>query len=174
MAKAPTLTLFQSDTNIRHEVIFWCHVLSLYYHCTEGRPVKGLFAWGQRITAVNTKVFWTLTVRRLIQKSRLCKKLRASLLNIKPNIMMHRNSIRGLKLMRSRYNNGQIFNINVAAKFLVSLTDRMPPGLFSCLSYRELTTKREASQAKSLMNAEDYLIKVKTILTVQWTTCCFL
>ena len=68
--------------------------------------------------------------------------------------------------MRSRYNNGQIFEINVAAKFLVSLTDRMSCGLFSCLSHRKLTTGKEASQAKSLVNAKDYLMELKMILTV--------
>ena len=31
-------------------------------------------------------------------------------------MMMDRNSIPRLKLMQSRYNNGQIFQINVAAK----------------------------------------------------------
>ena len=81
--------------------------------------------------------------------------------------MMHRTSTPRLKLMWSRYN-GQIFEINVPAKFLVSLTDRLP-GLFSCLSRRKLTTEKESSQVKSLVNAEDCLMELDTILTVP---CC--
>lgn len=91
---------------------------------------------------------------------------------MKLKIKMHRNSTRRLKLMQSRYN-AQIFEISVAAKFLVSLTDRVP-GLFSCLSYRKLTTENEPSQAKSLVNARDYLMELKTIWIVPLRTFCFL
>ena len=44
--------------------------------------------------------------------------------------------------------------------------DRRLPGLFNFLSYRKLTTEKEASQAKSLVNALDYLMELETISTV--------
>ena len=58
-----------------------------------------------------------------------------------------------------------VFEISVAAKFLVSLTDRVL-GLFSCVSYRKLTTEKEAFQVKSSVNALDYLMELERISTV--------
>ena len=62
--------------------------------------------------------------------------------------------------------NSNILIEKCTAKFLVSLTvDSLAYLMFFFLSYRK-TTEKEVSQAKSLVNALDFLMELVTISTV--------